>query len=112
MADERYTYIWEYEVPAETEAEFLVHYTPSGTWAQLFRRSPGYLSTELYRDRVHPDRFVTIDHWLGEAAFQEFRSRFGAEFDALDRQCAHLTRREILVGHFRPAPGGGWSTPG
>ncbi len=30
MAEERYTYIWEYEVPASTEAESLLHYAPDG----------------------------------------------------------------------------------
>lgn len=106
MADEHYTYIWEYEVPPAQEAEFLAHYSPDGTWAELFRRSPGYLATELYRDRARSDRFLTIDHWRDEAAFREFRSRFAAEFDALDRQCSHVTRHEGSLGEFRPASRG------
>lgn len=100
MADERYTYIWEYEVPPAEEAEFLAHYAPDGTWVRLFRRSPGHLATELYRDRARPERFVTIDHWRTEAAYREFRSRFAAEFDALDRRCERLTRREASLGAF------------
>ena len=103
MTDERYTYVWEYEVPPEVQAEFLDHYAPQGTWAQLFRRAQGYLSTDLYRDRVRPNRFLTVDQWQTEAAFREFRSRFAAEFDALDERCARLTRRETLVGEFGPA---------
>jgi heme-degrading monooxygenase HmoA len=101
MAEERYTYIWEYEVPASEEAEFLTHYAPDGTWVDLFRRSPGYLATELYRDRARPQRFVTIDHWRSEAAFRDFRSRFAAEFEALDHRCARLTRHEASLGEFR-----------
>jgi heme-degrading monooxygenase HmoA len=103
MADERYTYIWEYEVPPSQEAEFLAHYAPDGTWVELFRRSVGHLATELYRDRRRPERFVTIDHWSTEAAFREFRSKFATEFDALDRQCARLTRHEASLGELRPA---------
>jgi quinol monooxygenase YgiN len=101
MAEERYTYIWEYEVPASTEAEFLLHYAPDGTWVELFRRSSGHLATELYRDRDRSERFVTIDHWSSEAAFREFRSRFAAEFEALDHRCARLTRHEASLGEFR-----------
>ena len=103
MTDERYTYIWEYDVAPAEEAEFLAHYAPDGAWVELFRRSPGHVVTELYRDRTRPERFVTIDHWRSEAAFREFCSRFGAEFDVLDRRCARLTRREVSLGEFRPA---------
>ena len=102
MTEERYTYIWEYEVPPAHEVEFLAHYAPDGTWVTLFRRGAGHLGTELYRDRAKPERFVTIDHWRTEAAFQEFRAQFAVEFDALDRECARLTRHETSLGAFRP----------
>jgi heme-degrading monooxygenase HmoA len=107
VADDRYTYIWEYEVPPSAETEFLAHYASEGTWVQLFRCADGHLGTELYRDRADPERFVTIDHWRTEAAFRQFRSNFAVEFEALDRRCAHLTRREAPLGEFRPgsAPG-------
>jgi heme-degrading monooxygenase HmoA len=106
MADERYTYIWEYEVPPSAEAEFLAHYAPEDTWVKLFRHAAGYLATELYRDRTQPGRFITIDHWRSEAAFREFRRRFAAEFEALDRRCAGLTSREVPLGAFRPGTTG------
>jgi heme-degrading monooxygenase HmoA/catechol 2,3-dioxygenase-like lactoylglutathione lyase family enzyme len=102
MSDGRYTYLWEYEVPPEAEAEFLAHYSPGGSWTRLFHRAAGYLSTELYRDRLRASRFLTMDHWTTEAAFREFRSRFAAEFDALDRECGRLTRGESAIGEFRP----------
>ena len=102
MTEERYTYIWEYEVLPAHEVEFLAHYSPGGTWVKLFRRGAGHLGTELYRDRAKPERFVTIDHWRTEAAFQEFRSRFAAEFDALDHECTRFTRHETPLGAFRP----------
>jgi hypothetical protein len=103
MADERFAYIWEYEVPPSQEAEFLAHYAPAGEWAQLFRRSAEYVATELYRDRARPERFLTIDHWRTENGFREFRRRFAAEFEELDRRCAAFTRHEALLGEFRPA---------
>lgn len=102
MSDEGYAYIWEYEVLPGAEAEFLAHYAPGGSWAALFRRAPGYLGTDLYRDRARPERFITIDRWQTEAAFREFRRRFAAEFEALDRRCAGLTRQEAALGEYRP----------
>jgi heme-degrading monooxygenase HmoA len=108
IPDERYISIWEYQVPPAAEADFLTHYAPDGTWARLFRRSSEHLGTELYRDCTRPDRFVTVDRWRSETAFREFRSRFAVEYEALDRQCARLTRHEAVIGEFRLAttPGG------
>ena len=96
----RFSYIWEYEVPPETEPGFLTHYAPDGTWARLFGRASGYEGTRLYRNHSRPGHFITVDHWHDEAAYREFRRRFAAEFEALDRACAALTRREAHLGDF------------
>ena len=81
----RFSYVWEYEVRAESVPEFLRHYAPDGTWARLFRRASGYLGTDLYRDRRRSERYCTVDHWIDEAAYREFRRAFAAEFEALDQ---------------------------
>lgn len=94
----RFSYVWEYEVPAETEAEFLRHYAPEGTWARLFRRGRGYQGTQLYHDRRRTTRYMTVDHWVDEAAYRTFRREFAAEFEALDQTCAGLTRHEAHLG--------------
>ncbi|HEU5042296.1 MAG TPA: antibiotic biosynthesis monooxygenase family protein [Gemmatimonadales bacterium] len=107
MNDDRYSYIWEYEVTPGREDEFLTHYAPDGTWARLFRMAEGYLSTELYRDRSRPARFLTIDHWRSEEAFRAFRSRFAKEFEALDARCGALTGHEAALGELRPVAAGG-----
>jgi len=98
----RFSYVWEYEVPAEVESEFIRHYAADGTWVRLFRRASGYLGTELYRDRQRAGRYFTVDHLLDEAAYREFRRTFAAEFEALDRTCAGLTRREAHLGDYEP----------
>ena len=100
---ERFTYIWEYEVPPDRAAEFLEHYAPDGTWARLFRQADGYVATELYQDRARPSRFLTVDHWRSEADFRDFRRRFAAEFEDLDRRCEALTLHEAALGELRPA---------
>jgi heme-degrading monooxygenase HmoA len=107
MTGQPFIYIWEYEVAPGREAEFLGHYAPAGSWARLFRRAPGYLGTELYRDLARPDRFVTVDRWQDEPAFRDFSRRFANDYEALDRQCAGLTRHERPLGEFHPAADGG-----
>jgi heme-degrading monooxygenase HmoA len=98
----RFSYVWEYEVPAESEPAFLAHYASDGTWVRLFRRASGYLGTQLYRDRWRAGRYLTVDHWLDEDAYGAFRREFTAEFEALDRECEGLTLREAHLGDFEP----------
>jgi heme-degrading monooxygenase HmoA/predicted enzyme related to lactoylglutathione lyase len=101
----QFIYAWEYEVPPEAAPEFLAHYAPDGSWARLFRRASGYVRTQLLRERRQRDRYVTVDYWCDEAAFHAFRREFAAEFEALDRSCAALTRRERHLGDFEPVGG-------
>lgn len=98
-----YMYAWEYEVAPEHHAAFLEAYGPEGTWVRLFRRAPGYVRTELFRDRGRANRFVTLDYWEAESAWRAFRERFAAEFEAIDRACEALTAREAEIGRFEAA---------
>lgn len=100
MPADPYIAIWEFTVPADRTDAFIEAYGPAGLWAQLFRRAAGYRGTELYRDRAAPDRFVTLDFWLSEAAWLEFKAAFADDYAALDRQCEALTTGERRVGAF------------
>ena len=42
--------VWRFEIAEEKVAAFESAYGPEGNWAQLFRKSPEYLGTELLRD--------------------------------------------------------------
>jgi len=98
-----YMYCWEYRVRPEAVAEFERVYGADGDWVALFRRAAGYLGTELYRDLEAPGRYLTIDLWESEDACRAFRTRFAAEFEALDRRCEALTLEEREIGRFAPA---------
>lgn len=74
--------------------EFEQAYGVDGEWVKLFRRAPGYLRTELIRDRENPLRYLTIDSWESEDAYAAFRSQFSKEFAALDAKCAAWTTSE------------------
>ena len=95
-----FLYLWAYRVTPETRVEFQDLYGPDGLWVDLFRRAPGYLDTQLLRDRHDSNRFVTIDHWESEEAFLSFRASFAEDFDQLDRLGERLTIEEERLGEF------------
>ena len=95
-------YAWEYLVPPEKTGMFEPFYGPAGEWVQLFRRARGYIRTELHRDRSNPQRFVTLDYWESQDAWQAFRRQFAKEFEALDAKCEEFTSRESEIGRFEP----------
>lgn len=101
---ELFVYLWAYRVSPERLDEFLELYGSNGLWIDLFRRAPGYLDTELLRDRNDPGRFMTVDRWESEEAFLNFRDRFAEEFDRLDRLGELLNMEETALGEFG-APG-------
>jgi quinol monooxygenase YgiN len=90
--------IWEFRVLPEYVAEFEVNYRPTGAWAQLFRRSPGYRGTELLRDQEDPLRFVTIDKWDDRVSYKAIKEE--PEYAFLDARCEQLTTSERLIGIF------------
>lgn len=92
--------VWEFQVAPPAEAEFRRHYGPGGSWARLFRRSPGYIETLLLHDAAVPQRYVTVDLWESAPAFEAFRERFADEYAALDARCEQLTTREVDLGSF------------
>lgn len=100
MAATSYVYVWSFQVASELAAEYERIYGPDGDWVALFRGAPGYLSTQLLKDRETVGRYLTIDTWASAAAFDAFRAARAAEFEALDRRCEALTLSETLIGRF------------
>jgi len=92
--------VWQFEIAEEKIAGFEAAYGPEGAWAQLFRRSPQYLGTELLRDAYVPGAYLTIDRWASEEDFRAFRREHDGEYEVLDRACDALTAKETRVGAF------------
>ena len=92
--------MWEFRVPPDLQSEFEQHYGPGGTWAQLFKCSAGYIETLLLKDRSTVGRYITVDRWRDEEAFQAFRSLFSTQYEQLDLECEKLTIGEQLLGVF------------
>jgi heme-degrading monooxygenase HmoA len=95
-----YTYIWAFDVRPDKDDRFRDAYGPEGAWVALFRRAPGYISTQLYQDQRDRHRYVTVDTWASREAHAAFRREFAAPFAELDARCEALTLREELVGEF------------
>ncbi len=92
--------VWQFEIAEEKIADFEAAYGPDGDWAQLFRKSPEYLGTELLRDVYISGSYLTIDRWKSEEAFRAFRRVNDAAYEELDRACDALTSRESRVGAY------------
>ncbi|MEW6406014.1 MAG: antibiotic biosynthesis monooxygenase family protein, partial [Chloroflexota bacterium] len=95
-----YVIIWEFQVKAGRQKDFEKLYATNGIWAKLFRRGPGYLSTELVRDPKRPQRYVTIDRWISSEAYEMFIQKWKEDYEALDSYCRNLTEHEALLGAF------------
>jgi heme-degrading monooxygenase HmoA len=95
-----YSYVWEFEVRADRQAEFEAAYGPDGAWVALFREAAGYVGTLLLHDRERPLRYVTVDRWQSRREYLDFRARFAGRYAALDRQCEGLTTREQALGEY------------
>ncbi len=95
-----YIYVWAFIVSESSALEFEECYGPDGDWARLFRKSTGYLKTELFRDKTDPLRYLTIDHWQSEKDYSKFLATFKAEYGELDRRYEALTAQETKIGTF------------
>lgn len=89
--------LWEFVARPGREAEFERAYGPRGTWVEFFRWGDGYLGSELWRGE---GRWVTVDRWTGEDAYERFRAARRSEYERLDREMEELTASEKRLGAF------------
>ncbi len=101
-----YVIIWKFAAKPGLEKKFEEAYGAHGVWAEFFRRGQGYLETELLRDMEAPGHYMTIDRWDSKAAYEAFRSRFAAEYSAIDRRCEALTQSETEIGAYETLTAG------
>jgi heme-degrading monooxygenase HmoA len=92
--------LWQFDIAEEQISGFEAAYSPDGTWARLFARSPEYQGTELLKDAHVPGRYVTLDRWSSEEAFRAFRAQHDPDYEALDRACDSVTAAETRIGTF------------
>jgi heme-degrading monooxygenase HmoA len=96
-----YVLLWEFVVPAPSQAEVERLYSSAGPWTELFQKSEGYLGSELYRDEEAAGRYISLDRWDSREAYQRFQAEHAAEYAALDELCSRLTATETRLGGLR-----------
>ena len=89
--------VWEYDVPPDRVDSFVAAYGPAGDWARLFARGDGFARTELYRSTESPVRFITVDVWSSQAAWQGFLERWESAYAQLDEALAPLAAGGTLM---------------
>jgi heme-degrading monooxygenase HmoA len=95
-----YVVVWAFRPLPGREAEFERAYGPQGRWAALFREAPGYLGTDLLRAADGSGRYLTVDRWQSQSAFEEFAVSRRSAYEALDQACEALTESEERMGDF------------
>ena len=86
--------VWEYDVPEGSRDEFERVYGADGDWARLFSSSSGYAGTELFASLSTPGRYVTVDRFSDDAAWEAFLAKRWDAYVRLDEQTAGLTTAE------------------
>lgn len=90
--------VWEFDAMPERVSDFELVYGSSGKWVEFFRRSPDYVSTELFRSLDAPTRFITLDLWRTQAGYAAFRKAHAEEYAQLDEWCESMTAHERMLG--------------
>jgi hypothetical protein len=93
--------VWEFIVRPDAIPQFQRAYGPDGDWAAFFRQHPGYEGTTLLQDAGRAQRFLTIDRWEHELAFERMRRGSEQDYSRLDGMFGELTLSERELGVFR-----------
>lgn len=95
-----YIIIWEYEIHAIYESQFLEYYKPDGMWAKFFRQAENYISTDLLMSEAKARTFITIDKWVSKESYEAFLKTHEAKYLELDSICERLTSSEKQIGKY------------
>ena len=95
-----YVIVWEFRVRSRMQKPFEAAYGLHGEWVRLFQQDPAYIRTELIQDVRDPNRYVTLDFWASEVAYESFRESRKHEYESIDAICEEMTEAEREVGRF------------
>ncbi len=90
--------VFSYEV--RDAAEFERVYRQDGEWAEFFRKSRGYIGTELLRDVETPGRYLVIDRWESADAYNAFVAERQEEYVERVDATRFLYDSELRFGTF------------
>jgi heme-degrading monooxygenase HmoA len=88
-----------YEVEPARVQVFEAAYGSDGTWARFFAAGEGYAGTELWRGRE--GRYLVIDRWRSEAAYEAFLSAHADEYRRRSAAAERLYLSERALGRYQ-----------
>jgi heme-degrading monooxygenase HmoA len=95
-----YVIVWEFRVRPGMQRQFEEACGFHGEWVRLFRQDPAYIRTELIQDVREARRYLTLDFWASEAAYEAFRENRKDEYKSIDARYEQMTESEREVGRF------------
>jgi heme-degrading monooxygenase HmoA len=107
-----YVIIWEFRVRPGMQKPFEQAYGDGGDWVGFFRQDPAYIRTELIHDVHDGNRYLTLDYWASEAAYEVFRESRKGEYGRIDARCGQMTEAEREVGRFSGIDGYAFTNAG
>jgi heme-degrading monooxygenase HmoA len=96
--------MWEFQVRSGKEKRFEQIYGSDGDWARLFIQDESYIGTDLVHSLDGGPTYITLDFWKSQQAYDDFRKRQAAKYEALDQQCEGLTESEREIGRCVRVP--------
>lgn len=87
-----------YEVDSPGAQAFEAAYGPDGAWARFFALGDGYAGTELWRGSE--GRYLLIDRWSSEAAYEAFLDAHGDEYRRRSDEAERLYVSEQPLGRY------------
>jgi heme-degrading monooxygenase HmoA len=96
-----YVVVWEFKVRPRMRKRFEKSYGSHGPWVRLFRQNAAFIRTEVIQDVQDGSRYLTVDFWKSEAAYEAFRKKRKEDYQRIDAVCEQMTEAEREVGRFR-----------
>ena len=93
-----YIVIWKYKVKAEDREAFEGAYGRGGEWTHLFRKSPKFVGTKLYKGEGNI--YLLIDAWDNRQSYLDFLTVFSDQYNSLCIKYKYLFEEEIQIGDF------------
>lgn len=96
-----YVIVREFKVEPGNETTFESAFDPrTGSRARLFAASDAFLGSELLRGDADTTRFLAVERWRSQRAYERFGISHSEDFERLEREAAEMTSSQRLVGDF------------
>ena len=92
--------VWQFDVRAETAAEFEHMYGADGDWTKLSRRSRSFLGSSFLRDIGNETRYMLVEYWGEMVVYEKHQADFSDELQRLEQVRERLVDRMETIGVF------------